>query len=114
MLETLAEMFKALGEPTRLRLAVMLAGSGERCVCHLAAALDDPDYKASRHLGVLRAAGLVQARRQGTWMHYSLNDETNPQVAQVAGLLRTLAAGDPQFAADLLRLDKSCCGVPAK
>ena len=111
MLDSIAEMFKALGEPTRLRLAVMLAGSGERCVCHLAAALDDPGYKASRHLGILRSAGLVQARREGTWMHYSLNDSGNPQVEQIAGLLRSLAASDPRFADDLERLDKSCCGV---
>ena len=111
MLDTVAEMFKALGEPTRLRLAAMLANTGERCVCHLAAALEEPDYKASRHLGVLRSAGLVRARREGTWMHYSLNDDDNPQVGIIATLLRTITEGNPQLMSDLGKLDQSCCGA---
>jgi ArsR family transcriptional regulator len=111
MLESYAEMFKALGDPTRLRLAVMLAVHGERCVCHLAAALDDPGYKASRHLGVLRSAGLVSARREGTWMHYSLNEGDNPHVTRIAAMLRVLAEDDPRFTADNERLEQSCCGV---
>ncbi|MBW7998177.1 MAG: metalloregulator ArsR/SmtB family transcription factor [Candidatus Glassbacteria bacterium] len=104
-------MFKALGEPTRLRLAVMLAARGECCVCHLAAALEEPDYKASRHLGVLRAAGLVKARREGTWMHYSLNETGNRLVGEAGALLRTLAESTPGLADDLQRLEHSTCGV---
>lgn len=67
-----AALFKALCDPTRLRLAVLLAIRGETCVCDLAAALDEPDYKISRHLGILRSGGLVEARRDGAWMHYRL------------------------------------------
>ncbi|MFW6367212.1 MAG: ArsR/SmtB family transcription factor, partial [bacterium] len=62
-----AELFKALSDPTRLRLVALLALHGEVCVCAMAEALDEPDFKISRHLRVLRSAGLVAARREGTW-----------------------------------------------
>ena len=65
-------LLKALAEPTRLRLAVLLALNGETCVCQLAEALAAPQFRVSRHLGILRACGLVEARREGTWMHYRL------------------------------------------
>ena len=67
-----ADLFKALSDPTRLRLVVLLAMHGEVCVCVMAEALDEPDFKISRHLRVLRSAGIVEARRDGTWMHYRL------------------------------------------
>lgn len=67
-----ASILKVLSEPIRLRLAVLLAVEGEVCVCRLAAAVDAPEYKVSRHLGIMRAAGLVEVRRKGTWMYYKL------------------------------------------
>ena len=71
-MDTEVELLKALAEPTRLRLAVLLAHNGETCVCRLALALAAPEFRISRHLAVMRARGLVRARRQGTWMHYRL------------------------------------------
>ncbi|MBN1818098.1 MAG: metalloregulator ArsR/SmtB family transcription factor [Sedimentisphaerales bacterium] len=71
-MDTEAKIFKVLADPTRLRLAVILAREGETCVCRLAQALGEPDFKISRHLGILRNAGLVQVRREGTWMYYQL------------------------------------------
>ena len=68
-----AELFKALSDSTRLRLAVLLAIRGEVCVCKLAGALGEPGYKISRHLGILRSAGVVEGRREGAWMHYRLS-----------------------------------------
>jgi ArsR family transcriptional regulator len=61
----------ALAEPTRVRLIALL-GDGETCVCHLVTALALPQPVVSRHLGVLRRAGLVAARRDGRWMWYRL------------------------------------------
>ncbi len=70
-----AELFRALGDPARLRLFRLLADhEDELCVCHLTEALKLPQSTASRHLGILRHAGLVQTRRQGKWMHYRLSD----------------------------------------
>ena len=112
-MEQHGKIFKSLGDPTRLRLAVMLSCDGEQCVCYLAAALDEPDYKASRHLGVMRSSGLVKARREGTWMHYRLNEEDR-LVKKLAVLLRSLAETDPVYAADRQRLTASCCAAIPK
>ncbi len=76
-MENEAAIFKVLADPTRLRLAVLLSIHGETCVCMLAEALDAPEYRISRHLGIMRSAGLVEARREGTWMHYKLSEARN-------------------------------------
>jgi ArsR family transcriptional regulator len=65
------EVFKALGDETRLRILKLLL-KRELCVCELEAALDLPQSKVSRHLTVLRSLGLVKDRREGIWIFYSL------------------------------------------
>jgi ArsR family transcriptional regulator len=81
-LEALTTVFAALADPTRLRILALL-GDGEICVCHLHASLDVPQPTASRHLAYLRKSGLVEARRQGVWMHYQLAKIDNPVIASV-------------------------------
>jgi len=68
----MVETFKALGDPVRLRLFQLLSQKEELCVCHLTEVLKLPQSTVSRHLGVLRHAGLVQTRREGKWMYYHL------------------------------------------
>jgi len=72
---SLLASFKALGDPARLRLFALLGGHPEVCVCHLVDTLNIPQSTISRHLGVLRHAGLVSTRRDGKWMYYRLNGE---------------------------------------
>ena len=79
-----AQAFKALGDPVRLRLFRLLSLQDELCVCHLTEALDLPQSTISRHLGVLRNAGLVETRRDGKWMHYRLSGDL---ARALAGLL---------------------------
>jgi len=69
-----APMFKALGDPVRLRLLSMIAsaGGGEVCVCDLTGAFHLTGPTISHHLRVLREAGLVDADRRGTWVYYRL------------------------------------------
>jgi len=74
--------FHALADPTRLRILALLR-DGEICVCHIHASLDVPQPTASRHLAYLRKAGLVDARRDGIWMHYRLTPLDNPVTATV-------------------------------
>jgi ArsR family transcriptional regulator len=62
---------KALADPTRVRILGLLAG-GQVCVCHIHDALGIPQPTASRHLASLRKAGLVDSRRDGLWVHYSV------------------------------------------
>ncbi len=81
-LDALTTVYAALADPTRLRILSLL-GDGEICVCHIHASLDVPQPTASRHLAYLRKSGLVEARREGIWMHYRLARPENPVVAQV-------------------------------
>ena len=81
-LEALTSVYAALADPTRLRILSLL-GDGEICVCHIHASLDVPQPTASRHLAYLRKSGMVEARREGIWMHYRLARQDNPVVASV-------------------------------
>ena len=81
-LDALTKVYASLADPTRLRILALLR-DGEICVCHIHASLDVPQPTASRHLAYLRKAGLVDARRQGIWMHYHLTPQDNPVVAAV-------------------------------
>jgi ArsR family transcriptional regulator len=81
-LDALTGVYAALADPIRLRILALLEG-GEICVCHIHDSLGVPQPTASRHLAYLRRAGLVGARRQGTWMHYRLTLPGDPVVAGV-------------------------------
>ena len=81
-LEALTDVYAALADQTRLRILSLL-GEDEICVCHIHASLGVPQPTASRHLAYLRKSGLVEARREGIWMHYRLAAIDNPVVAQV-------------------------------
>ena len=70
----LAERAKALGDPTRLMLAVALADGGELCVCDLAWVAERAENLVSHHLRVLRSAGLVRSRRDGKMVMYAVTN----------------------------------------
>jgi len=86
-------LFQALGDSTRLRIIALLTAEGELCVCELTHALDLSQPMISRHLGNLRAAGMVAGRRAGKWMHYRLHPDLPKWAQQVltqtlTGILR--------------------------
>lgn len=64
-------LFRALSDETRLRVMVLLSRK-ELCVCELEAALVSTQVKVSRHLAVLKNAGLVTSRRDGQWIYYAI------------------------------------------
>jgi ArsR family transcriptional regulator len=70
----LAQVFKALGDPVRLRLVSLIGArqGGEVCVCDLTSAFDLTQPTISHHLKVLREAGLIKSERRGTWVYYRL------------------------------------------
>jgi ArsR family transcriptional regulator, arsenate/arsenite/antimonite-responsive transcriptional repressor len=104
--------FQALGDNTRLRL-LNLMGDQEICVCYFVEILGQGQPKISRHLAYLRSAGIVQARREGKWMHYRI--VMPPSIGATQVLRQTLAmlAEDRAMQADKARLSKACCS-PAK
>ena len=73
-MEDLLKIFKALSDETRLRI-IKLLEQGELCVCDITAALDIVQPKVSFHLSTLKEAGLIKDRKQGKWIHYSLNEK---------------------------------------
>jgi ArsR family transcriptional regulator len=104
-----ASLFKVLSDITRLRLAMLLLFNGETCVCMLAQALNAPAFKISRHLGVMRSAGLVEARREGTWMHYRLVEPISSFEQFFQDFLRKGLADHPTLKQDLALLEKASC-----
>jgi ArsR family transcriptional regulator len=80
-------LFKALADETRLRIIALLS-HGELCVCHLEEALDVSQPNVSRHLAILRMAGVVEAHREGSWVYYRLAAQ---QDADAECQLRALA-----------------------
>lgn len=107
-IDAAASVFKALGDPTRLRLLCLLL-DGERCVCELTDAVEEAQPKISRHLAALRKAGLVATRRDGLWIHYRLAEPTHPLMAQLRDCL-TSCRGVPDVKQDLQRMNQCCRG----
>lgn len=70
----LAEMFRLLGDPTRVRILFALLEAGELCVCDIAAVVDTTETKVSQALRLLRSAGAVRNRRDGRNIYYRLDD----------------------------------------
>jgi ArsR family transcriptional regulator, arsenate/arsenite/antimonite-responsive transcriptional repressor len=82
----LAVLFRAIGDPVRLRLLSLIASheGGEACVCELTAAFDLTGPTISHHLKVLREAGLIGSQRRGTWVFYWINPDL---LARMSGVL---------------------------
>lgn len=77
----IAPMFKALGDPVRLRLMSMIASVPEICVCDLTPAFNLSGPTISHHLKLLREAGLVDSERRGTWVWYRVKPEAFRQLS---------------------------------
>src|SRR5258708_25533974 len=78
----LVHLFAALADPTRLRLLNLMNGL-EVCVCYFVEILKQGQPKISRHLAYLRRAGIVEARREGKWMHYRIERPDDPRATSI-------------------------------
>ena len=101
------QLFKAFADVTRLRILNLVA-QRERCVCEFQKILRVPQPTISRHLAYLRRSGLLVARRDGKWIHYSLAE---PQSSVHESLLRCVrnCLCDVDFLKRDLKRDRSCC-----
>ncbi len=112
----LVEIYQCLCDKTRLRLLHLLL-RGPLCVCHFQHVLGEPQVKISKHLGYLKARGLVTAKRQGNWMIYALAPEAEraPELAANLACLQDCAGESAVFKRDLARLRKLdlACGPVA-
>jgi ArsR family transcriptional regulator, arsenate/arsenite/antimonite-responsive transcriptional repressor len=71
-MQTISNIFKSLGDETRLRLLALLLEEDELCVCYLVDVLQLPQSTVSRHLSLLKRAGWLKDRREGVWIYYSI------------------------------------------
>ena len=112
-LDSLARTFRALADPTRLRILGLLL-AGETCVCDIHDSLRLPQPTVSRHLAYLRRAGLVATRRDGLWVHYRLADLADGVLQAVVAAVRhglTHVKTGTRDRGRLERLTGGCCSV---
>lgn len=105
----LDQLFRALADPTRLRLIHLMAEQ-EICVCYFIEVIGAPQPKISRHLAYLRRAGLVAARREGKWMHYRLMVPEDRHAASILNSTLEALKQNKEIQRDRERLDRACCG----
>ncbi|MEP2829206.1 metalloregulator ArsR/SmtB family transcription factor [Parvibaculum sp.] len=77
------QILAALAEPTRLRAMQIVWRGGEHCVCDLMCALGATQSRMSRHMGVLKSAGLVIDRRDAQWVRYRRNPDAPQTVIRI-------------------------------
>jgi len=98
-------LFRAFADPTRLRILALLGLEKEICVCDLVAVLDESQPKVSRHLAMLRRAGLVEVRQAGRWKYYALAPGRSPLQRSLLRCIPSCLGDLPELVRDRTRLD---------
>lgn len=101
-------LFRALADPTRLRLLNLIADR-EICVCYFVEILRISQPKVSRHLAYLRRAGIAASRREGKWVHYRLAVPKDDAAASILRETLKHLKEKPGMRRDVLRLRTACC-----
>lgn len=102
-----SRLYRALSDETRVRMVALLS-HGELCVCHIENALALAQPLVSRHLGILKSSGVVDSRRDGSWVHYRLLPQESSELqAALDGIAKAFGSAR-MLRSDLVRLKKSC------
>ena len=110
-LTTIAILGRALSDPGRLR-ALLALRQGELCLSQILALLKLAPSTVSKHLSVLKQAGLVESRKAGKWIYYRLADRPAASVAKILAWLKIACTGDALSAKDQMQLKKiRCCDL---
>ena len=99
-------LFNILSDPTRLRALMLIQSEGEVCVCELTHALQESQPKVSRHLALMRESGIVESRREGTWIHYRLSSSLPELARDIIGCSYARLADLAAFRRDAQRLTR--------
>lgn len=102
-IQPLLSQFKALSDENRLRIVLALRG-GELCACQIVELLGLAPSTVSKHLSILKQAGLIDSRKTGRWMHFRLSDSAPDAGGELLSLLETALAKDKQIRFDRKRL----------
>ncbi len=102
-------IFQALADETRLRIIrLMVVAGDESCLCELVDSLLEPSYKLSRHLKILRQAGLLSSQKDGRWVYHRL--VTKPAyMEQLYATVQALPDSNEIYNEDLKRFRKRLC-----
>lgn len=95
----MTELFKALSDETRLRMVGLLI-SGERCVCEIETCLGLTQSNASRHLNVLRSAGILTSEKHAQWAYYHISEKFCTEHADLYSYLQTNFAAQEPYLSD--------------
>ena len=99
--------FKCLSDETRLNIVTLVTMNKELCVCDLTENLQLSQPKISRHLALLRSSGLLQDRRQGQWVYYSLNPNLPTWCVDVLNTLKNTDI-QPKVAPSFQQINSYC------
>jgi ArsR family transcriptional regulator len=121
-MRALSDLYAALADETRLQMLALLLENDELCVCDLVFALQITQSKASRHLRILRNAGLLEDRREALWVHYRLAPGMDAsRRAILSGFKEAVASQDLDHPRRRLRAwlrsrakDAACAGGPRR
>lgn len=102
-----SRLYRALSDETRVRMVALL-NHGELCVCHIENALAMSQPNVSRHLGILKNAGIVDTRRDGSWVYYRLVEQETPELQAAIDAIGTAFGSQRLIRSDLVRLKKAC------
>ena len=100
------DFFQALSDQTRIRVIRLLVESKEEaCLCELADSLDEPEYKLSRHIKILKQSGLLLTEKDGRWIYHRLN-QGDRHLHSLFKFIRELPDSENIFEADSKRFEK--------
>jgi ArsR family transcriptional regulator, arsenate/arsenite/antimonite-responsive transcriptional repressor len=107
----IADTHKALADPMRIMILRLLL-ERELCVCEIVRSLEEPQYKVSKHISVLKQAGLVRDWREGTWIHYEIAPDLDPEWKAALQSLRKVWDKSRDVQAALWRLQQKVTRGP--
>ena len=109
-MEKISLIFQSLDDSTRLRILALLLEEDELCVCDLVAVLQLPQSTVSRQLSLLKNAGWLKDRREGVWIHYSINRSLGAIQQFLVPVLRNFLPVTEAAVKDLEKLRSQGCG----
>jgi ArsR family transcriptional regulator, arsenate/arsenite/antimonite-responsive transcriptional repressor len=103
-LQDVIALTKALADEHRLRILSMLMQTPELCACQIIEVFDLANSTISKHLSILRQAGLIQSRKEGRWVYYFLPASPLPEIQATLAWSRELLSTDETTQADQVRI----------
>lgn len=116
-MQDILSIIGALSDESRLRIVAGLR-QGELCVCQLAELVGLAQSTVSKHMFILRTAGLVESRREGKWIHYRRVTKPSTRIRKALDWIDSVIGDNPKIQADCRMIQKmireGLCSFPNK